>query len=228
MSVRVKHWRVVYFKPTQAIFSSIVIGLIVVILNSHLVMLNPPLSGQGNRVNCYKQNGAVNWIWIWKLVSMSLYSLVPSLLLFAMNAIFLYRACVKEKTIMPMTSVGLNNEIIHPAADSSSSHLDTKKKMTGLSISVITIGFFICTVPISVTSILYDRLWEAGSNGQLILFVCDAISFTYHSAKFEMLLFYNVAFREEAAALFKGLVDNGVRLKSRLSSESRVITDDSG
>ncbi len=209
----------VYFKSTQAVFSSIVIGLIIIIINSHLLILNPPLlASDRNKVDCYGQAAnSEDSVFIFKVIGMVLYSVVPSCLLFLMNAYFLYRAVFKKENVI--------SPVLEPCE---LNRLNTKKKMVGLAITIITVGFLICTIPFAVTAVMYKSLWHAefGHSGKLIIFTCDAISFTYHSAKLEMLLIYNSFFRDEFMKLVGSWAKNRVSFKfmDQLKTDSKVVT----
>ena len=73
LSVKIKTWWIVYFKSIQAVLASCIIGMILIILNSHLLVLNGSLvSDHGEiKVDCYGKidiMNDVNWIFIWKIV----------------------------------------------------------------------------------------------------------------------------------------------------------------
>ncbi len=211
----------VYFKSTQAIFSAIVFGLIFIIINSHLLVLSPPLTKDRKRVDCYGQGESTDWVLIYKIIGAFLYSLVPSCLLVLMNSYFLYRALFKKV-----------NAVNPSPTPSELGRLSTKKNMVGLTITIITIGFFICTIPLGVTTVIYKSLWNtrAGNeySGRLIIFTCDAVSFTYHSAKLEMLLIYNSFFRNEFMKVVRDWTENGKKLKfsiDQFRADSKVTTE---
>jgi hypothetical protein len=72
LSIRLKTWRLVYFKQNQAIFTSILIGALLMATNSHLLVLNrtESLNDQGELVfECYGKGVKVDWVQKWKIVN---------------------------------------------------------------------------------------------------------------------------------------------------------------
>jgi hypothetical protein len=130
-----------------------------------------------------------------------LYSIIPSILLIVINSFFIYRALLKKTTINTISNQIAPNKI------------ESKKKLLSVAISIITIGFLLCTIPLAISTVLYRKLQESRSNGRLIILICDAISFTYHSIKFEILLVYNNMFKMEFLKSCRVLYEKSLKIK---------------
>ena len=74
MSVKIKAWRIIYFKQNQAILTSCLIGIILILFNSHLLVINGKV--ENGITNCYAKGENIDWIFIWKLVYLFKHNLI--------------------------------------------------------------------------------------------------------------------------------------------------------
>lgn len=219
MVARIKAWRVVYFKSNQAFYASMIIAALVLIINLPLLMINgrevTKLDEYTNEetvlVECYEYGDDVNHINEWKVAGAILYSILPSILILSINSVFLYKIFSKKSAAM-----------ISPVVDSDPK-VSTERKIFCISIVIITISFMLCTMPLAITSIVYPRLSNSEHHGILFIYSCDAIAFTYHSIKMEVLILNSGRFRREVGrlcdALFK--LDNS----NQIGNDPRTTSD---
>nr|QVK45793.1 G protein-coupled receptor [Proales similis] len=182
LSITIKTWRSLYFRVNQAIMASILLGFFIMVLNSHMLILAG--EQKDGIVNCYGLDGFKEWTHIWSKVHAFTYSFVPSLALIVINSFVAYNALKKTTKINPK-----------------SGQFILKKKRLSLAIGVVTFGFMIGTIPSAVVSGFANTSKSVPASSKLILFICDSVSFTYHSCKFQILVKFNSNFRQEFRTL---------------------------
>lgn len=142
---------------------------------------------------------------------------MPFCLLFTINSLLIYRTLKKPNKISQISSYVAPKKNL----------IKSKKKMVGLVITILTLGFMITTIPSSVvTGFLFLKLNQS-KQGRVAIFVCDILSFLHHSSKFEVLLLYNFQFTQEFKHFINGLFDRGRCIKSNSNniSKSDIPTD---
>lgn len=106
----------------------------------------------------------------------------------------LYRTNKKPSTIEPNNDSGSHHE---SAETASRKKFSERKKMISLSILVVTIGFVVSTTPSAIIMGFFIKDMYMTKTGKLIVWVFDALLFTYHSFKFEIIFIFNYQFNRE-------------------------------
>jgi len=133
-----------------------------------------------------------------------LYSIIPFIFLIVLNSLLIYYTLKKPNKVEP-----------------SLENLSIRRKRLSLTIAILTLGFIITTIPSGIiTGFLFDTL-NTTKNGKMVIFICDSISFTYHSGKFLIMITYNSAFKQEFKSFIGELIKKGKHIKRSLSFISR-------
>jgi hypothetical protein len=129
-----------------------------------------------------------------------LYSVLPFLALLSINSLILVTAVQSSNIIEP-----------------NSTAISTRKRQLGLTITILTFYFIIATIPSGlITGFFYEKLNPNPKQGNLIIFICDSLAFTYHSSKFIVLVLFNSKFKQEYKQMSMEIVDKSKNLKLTL------------
>lgn len=98
------------------------------------------------------------------------------------------------------------------------SKFSERKKMISLSILIVTCGFVISTTPSAIIMGFFVQDMYKTKTGKLIVWIFDALLFTYHSIKFEIILIFNYQFNKELNSIFEELFAKRKLASSRRSN----------
>jgi hypothetical protein len=106
-----------------------------------------------------------------------------------------------------------NSNIVDP----NSSGISARKRQLGLTITILTFYFIIATIPSGlITGFFYEKLNPNPKYGNLIIFICDSLAFTYHSSKFIVLVLFNSKFKQEFKQMRMEIVDKSKNIRFTL------------
>jgi hypothetical protein len=201
------------FATTKSAYAwSIGIVVVIVVINSHLLILNgyyedPVLKNRtvsivgknGNLLNtteeylyqnpnivCYLYKNGFTVSPTWDTVEMFLYSFIPATIMLIFNFLLIYTTLLpkKEEAIFNQTNT---DEFMQTLA---------KKRRLTISLIVITFAYIILTLPSTIGwSFLVDWMYETLPWANLTLNVLDYISFLNHASVFFSCFLTNFKFR---------------------------------
>jgi hypothetical protein len=136
------------------------------------------------------------------------YSIIPFLALLTINILVALRAIKSTNSVYP------NQNRIK----------DRRRKLNVITI-ILTFFFMITTMPSAlVTGFLYNGLIEKPRD--IIIYICDTLTFSFHSIKLVLLVLFNNKFRQEFRQVCLNLVKKGQSIvKDTLNSKS--LSDES-
>nr|QVK45791.1 G protein-coupled receptor [Proales similis] len=198
LSVRVKHWRTIYFKESRPLLAAASLTLLILLLNSN-VLFTFGLQIEANnqtQVICYTipTYPSTQWMSIWGRVHLATYSVLP----FALIALF---------NIMLISNIYSRKKVRESNAASASGPKQTislstspsqKNKMDSMSKTIVflTLLFIAMTLPTAAASFFFNELFST-DHGLFIIYVCNTISFSYHGLNFFIYFLSNKRFRSQ-------------------------------
>jgi hypothetical protein len=226
LSVRIKTWKSVHFKPKRAVIAASFLAGFFIFLNAHALVLfghssTPPLQSENQTTNnntsadvitiqCYTidDEPTTYWMATWNLVHSFLYSYVPFVLLTITNVCLLISISKSNNrnnmiTInanRPVSMIAMNSPfaaVVAPRVTTKSS----KEKSLTIMVIAMTLIFICMTCPGAIGSIYYDSLIQT-EFGTLVLYLLDALTFSYHGFNIFILILTNKKFRCEFKEMF--------------------------
>nr|QVK45790.1 G protein-coupled receptor [Proales similis] len=207
LSVKINHWRTVHFKMQQAVRVSILLIIIILLLNSHMLLTYGVERQEGNQsvTYCYSRSDIpeTEMTHIWNIAHLGLYSLGPFLLLVIFNSLLIRETLSRSSA----TAQQLNQLVVAPLCAQRVS-ATRRYRFTALNRTVIliTVLFFLMTLPCAGITFFYDRLlnWQYGT---LVITFFGELSFSYHGFTLVIIYFSNSRFRKELLNEFRVLIE---------------------
>lgn len=137
-----------------------------------------------------------------------MYSVIPFGIIFIFNLLLIYKT-LKRK--------------INPSNTVSPSTI--KKKAMTRTVMIITLGFIVFTLPSAVIGSYFVNDLYYTLYGRVIIFICEAISFSYHSYNFFLYYAFNKQFREECRSMIGRFFEtntNPTRLTLSVTTNSQT------
>ena len=213
LSIRVRHWRNIYFGPMQALIAASALVLFFLLLNSSILFLfSYEMNVNGtNIVICFylPQFPSTKWMQTWGQAHLFLYSVIPFILLSISNIFLVQKAYetfarktkVKSDPINTNSNINMNSSSLQTNDElTSHNNLNKKKKDKDKSfafpIFFMTILFLLMSLPSAYVSFNFNSLF-ATNNGQIVITVSNCLTFSFHGLNFFIYYATNKKFREQ-------------------------------
>ena len=165
LSVFVKHWKTIHFKPKRAFKVSIIMATFFLLLNSNILVLfgfETNLNGT-HLLFCFKVDGfpATYWMSTYgQIHSVGLYSLIPFSVLSIANLVLIVKVFLKSKVFPKRANLNTDNH--------TSSSTNKFNKMNK-NVLILTFLFIAFTLPIACASFFFDELFKTEWGNFLII-----------------------------------------------------------
>ncbi|CAF0772754.1 unnamed protein product [Brachionus calyciflorus] len=191
LKVRINSWRKIYSTSKNTATISFIVGLLIFIVNSHLLILNGYSDNKNGTeiVRCYSPKfffNHISYIPFWHKVHVYLYSIIPFCILLVINSLLIF------KSLKPVQQIGLVSK-----------RRKEKSKTLTYTIVALILMFFCSSLPYSIVTAYWYMELIGRPIGVLILNALSVLSFSYHSLNFVIFLFTNVKFWQECQLMFK-------------------------
>ena len=237
LSIRVKGWRTNYLKSDRALLVALLLGAFVFVFNHHLLYLHGIVVDGNNgtsQILCYystfldghyiptwhfvrvfrvfsgrnaKMRGFCCSFYSSFKVHIFVYSLVPFLVLVAVNSMLIFRALTSGPKSLAFSQ-------------SSSSSRNARKRTLTSTIVSLTIMFIVTSLPYTLAAAIWYRKVYAYPLGKLLLNSLSLLSFSYHSFNFFVLFCTNKLFLSECRLIFSWLLLRRTRYELRNQSST--------
>lgn len=190
LSVRIKTWSI-KFTHKQALVAALLVVLFFILFNSNILFTFGVVSFVNGtnvtRFTCYTVNEESKWMDYWRTIFAVFYSALPFALIIIANLLLIYE--IKKHT----GKIAQTEE--------------RKKKQKSMNRMVITMAllYIVFTLPTSVvTSFLNKWLQEWGGWGDVIIYIINSFTFSYHALNILIVIYTNTRFLNEVKVYFKG------------------------
>jgi hypothetical protein len=179
---RIKNWQTIYFTNRIANMCGFTLTLIVFLINSNVIFtfgyeLETIMNGTKlmKTTQCFTTIPSTYWMTYWNHVHSYLYSFVPFILLGFINVLLLID--------------------LHFLKQSINTNLRRNKKKIRMTVTVIimTVLFILFTCPFAVSSQYYSSLVQTFT-GNVIIYACDSLGFSFNAFNIFILCFTNDEF----------------------------------
>lgn len=109
----------------------------------------------------------------------------------------------------------VNIEPCDHSIETSRKKFSERKKLISLSILVVTCSFVLTTTPSAIIMGFFVQDLYKTKTGKLIVWIFDALLFSYHSFKFEIILIFNYQFNKEFSYFLEELFSKENNLLKR-------------
>lgn len=93
-----------------------------------------------------------------------------------------------------------------------------RKKLIGVFFLFVTLGFVFATTPSAVIGAFFIQDLYKEKTGKLIVWIFDALLFTFHSTKFEIILIFNYLFKNEFKCFCLDIMKKGKNLRRNFTT----------
>ena len=192
LSIFVKHWKAVYFKPRRAIWASVFLILFFLSINSNILFTfgyeEYAINSTKPLLFCFEVDiyPSTKWMTTYGRIHLMLYSVMPFIILAILDVILIYKLYRRDNSLRQ----GNDNRFI--SRNRRNSRLEAMSKV----VILITVSFIVLTLPIACASSFFAKL-ALTDQGLFIIVLLDCLSFSYHAFNIVISYRFNGIFKQE-------------------------------